>query len=214
MTFAQRVEKLNAWYEGLPEDWRFQAIVWFLVVISAINMTLTIAIRFPFGLLTLIAIIAVAIVRAPQVMGWVKSGSARAASGVSAARMEIQPYGWVTNVNRWYDGLPETRSAWVPVGVLLIAGALNMIFTVKYGFPFGLLFLLALLALIAIRAPYSAGWLATSGSRGEGMIAAQPREQISHDVHVEPVRPAPAPLHATAAPIARDEGAATQDQSI
>ena len=40
------------------------------------------------------------------------------------------------------------------------AGALNMILTLSNGFPFGLLFLLALLALIAIRGPHVAGWLA------------------------------------------------------
>jgi hypothetical protein len=43
--------------------------------------------------------------------------------------------------------------------ILLGAGIVNMLLTIGNGFPFGLLFLLAILALVALRGPYVAGWL-------------------------------------------------------
>jgi hypothetical protein len=63
----------------------------------------------------------------------------------------------VIRLNLWYDALPELQRFLVFPTVLVIAGAINMVWTISYGYPFGLLFLMALLALIAIRAPYKAG---------------------------------------------------------
>ena len=70
----------------------------------------------------------------------------------------MKRYPWVLNLNRWYDALPESRRLWVFPAVLLIGGATNMKLTIAFGFPFGLLFLLTLLLLVAVRAPYTAGW--------------------------------------------------------
>lgn len=61
--------------------------------------------------------------------------------------------------NRLYDQAPEDLRFHVVVWGVVAIGALNMLLTVSVGFLFGLLFLFALLALVAIRGPYTAGWL-------------------------------------------------------
>jgi hypothetical protein len=55
--------------------------------------------------------------------------------------------------------MPELRRFWVFPVILLVAGTLNMLLTIWAGFPFGLIFLLAIFALVAMRAPYAAGLL-------------------------------------------------------
>jgi type III secretory pathway component EscV len=157
MTNAERLQRWNQMYERTPEPWRFQLVVWALVIIGAVNMLLTIAVGFPFALLLGLAIAAMAVVRVPYAMGWLKAdGGAEEGAG---ARMEIRAPDWVLRVNRWYDGLDEMQRPLVLLAALAIPGALNMLLTFAGGFPFGLLFLLAVLAVIAVRAPYAAGWL-------------------------------------------------------
>lgn len=158
MTYADRLHRWNLWYDRAPEQWRFQLVVWALVAVGAANMLLTIAVRFPFGLLLMLAIAAIAAVRVPHALGWVKAeGEASAAGG--GARLEIAAPSWVLGVNRWYDGLPEHIRPFVLLAALAVPGAINMALTMFGGFPFGLLFLLAVLAVTAIRAPYAAGWV-------------------------------------------------------
>ena len=196
MSFAERVKVWNGWYDGLPEDWRFQFVVWPLIAIGAINMLLTVVAGFPFALLLVLSIIAVAVIRVPCVLGWVTAPEVDA----SDAKFQIEGAGWVVDLNRRYEAMPESRRFWVYPAVLLIGGALNMMLTIAYGFPFGLLFLLVLLALVAVRAPYAAGWLRTAEAPAAGLthpyiaeveqnhmtaIAAQPR----------PSEPAIAPEH-------------------
>jgi MYXO-CTERM domain-containing protein len=59
----------------------------------------------------------------------------------------------VNDLNRWYEALPEPRRILVYPVVLLAAGAINMHWT---GSPFGLVFLLALVVLFALRRSYTA----------------------------------------------------------
>jgi hypothetical protein len=176
MTNAERLQRWNLWYERTPETWRFQIVVWTLVIVGAINMLLTIAVGFPFALLVGLAVAAIAAVRVPYVLGWIRTGDDASAGG--GPRMEIQAPSWVLRVNRWYDGLDEMQRPLVLLAALAIPGAINMLLTFAGGFPFGLLFLLAVLAVIAIRAPYTAGWLnerpAAGATVGAPVLAAEP----------------------------------------
>lgn len=167
MTNADRLQRWNSWYERTPELWRFQIIVWALVAVGAVNMLLTIAVGFPFALLVGIAILAIAAVRLPYALGWVKTEGAASSDAGGGARLEIEAPSWVVSANRWYDGLDETQRPLVLLALLAIPGAINMLLTFAGGFPFGLLFLLALLALMAIRAPYTAGWFKQSPVTGD-----------------------------------------------
>ena len=156
MSFSERALRWNRFYDGLPEEWRFQVLLWPLLAVGTVNMLLTLATGFPFALLILLGVIFVTAVRLPYVLGFsVLSGEDR-----SIKPLRIEGYGWLIELNQNYDALPEPRRIWVYPAVLLIAGAINMLLTIYYGFPFGLLFLLGLLSLVAFRAPYTAGWLA------------------------------------------------------
>jgi hypothetical protein len=154
MTFAERLARWNQWYDQAPETWRFNIVLWPLLAVGAINMALTIAVGFPFALLVVLGILLVACIRVPYSLGWVKVEQAGATS-----RFEIEALPWVYSINKWYDGLPEFRRPVVILGVLIVVGAINMALTINHGFSFGLLFLLAMLAMILIRGPYAAGWL-------------------------------------------------------
>ncbi len=65
MTYADRLQRWNRWYDETPDDWRFHLVVWGLVAVGTINMFLTIAVGFPFALLLVLAILAIAAVRYP-----------------------------------------------------------------------------------------------------------------------------------------------------
>lgn len=167
MTAADRIYRLNRWYDDAPEGWRFQLVVWGLVALAALNMLLTIAVRFPFGLLLLLAIIVLTAIRLPYALGWLKPAEGAAEGGAEGgaegaaprdARFEIEPPDWVLKLNRWYDSHSEFGRMAIMLGTVVVIGAINMALTLGNGFPFGLLVLVGLLALIAIRAPYAAGW--------------------------------------------------------
>jgi hypothetical protein len=174
MTNADRLQRWNQWYDRTPERWRFQLAVWALVAVGVVNMLLTVAVGFPFALLVGLAIIAMAAVRVPYALGWLREGGGAANDGAAGARMEIEAPSWVLRVNRWYDGLDETQRPFVVLAALVIPGAINMLLTFASGFPFGLLFLLAVLALVAIRAPYSAGWFKGSLEAAGPALAMEP----------------------------------------
>jgi hypothetical protein len=127
-------------------------------------MALTVAIRFPFALLVLLGIIVITAVRVPHVLGWVVSPT----DGDKNSNIQIEGAGWLIDLNHRYEALPELRRIWVYPAALLIAGAINMMLTIKYGFPFGLLFLIALLALVILRAPYTASWVRRSAPSVSG----------------------------------------------
>ena len=167
MTNADRLQRWNQMYDQTPERWRFQLAVWALVAIGVVNMLLTVAVGFPFALLVGLAIAAMAAVRVPYALGWLRTdGGENPAAG--GARLEIKAPSWVLGANRWYDGLDDTQRPLVLLAALVIPGAINMLLTFAGGFPFGLLFLLAVLALIAIRAPYAAGWFKGAPTPGPG----------------------------------------------
>ena len=158
MTTAERLYHWNDWYDHLPEDWRFQVILWPLILIGAINMVLTIAMGFPFALLVVLAMLGLAVIRAPYVLGWIVP-NATASSGAPAGawRLQIKNADWLVDLNRRYDALPEFRGLVLVTVILVAVGAINMLLTIQNGFPFGLLFLLAILILSALRGPYVAG---------------------------------------------------------
>ncbi len=193
MTAMDRMYRWNQWFEGLPEAWRGQAIVLPLLVIGTVNMALTIWFGFPFALLLVLAIAAWAAVRVPYKLGWLKPETAEANAPI---RMEIEGWDWVRDVNIWYDQQPVMRQRVVLLGIILGAGAVNMLLTFSSGFPFGLLFLIAILGLACVRVPYEAGWfkappppalegprtplLENSGSAtaGTGEASTAPREAV------------------------------------
>ncbi len=174
MSVAERVAMWNRWYDAVPGEWQFQYVIWSLLVLGTINMALTVAVRFPFALLVLLGIIVITAIRVPYVLGWVTSPT----GGDADWNFQIAGAGWLIDLNRRYEALPKSRRMWVYPAVLLIAGAINMMLTIRYGFPFGLLFLVALLALVVIRAPYTGGWLrsaapATSGESDQALLPAE-----------------------------------------
>jgi hypothetical protein len=148
------IKSWNERYDRAPEDTRFGVVVAALLLVGMINMLLTIHSGFPFGLLLLAAIVFVAWVRISYVM----EVPPEARGGVAGESNKLD-IGWLYGLNRWYDNLPEDRQFWVVPVVLLVAGFVNMMLTLAHAFPFGLLFLLALLALAAIRVPFIRGWL-------------------------------------------------------
>ncbi len=159
MTAAESLYRWNTWYDGLPENWRFQVVLWPLIAVGFLNMVLTLGIRFPFGLLVLLALIGVAAIRVPYALGWIAAEGAVPSDKPSAPRFEIANAGWLVDLNRRYDALTEFQAIWLVAAILLIAGAINMLLTIGTGFPFGLIFLLAILALLVVRVPYTAGFL-------------------------------------------------------
>src|SRR3954470_5636876 len=100
MTVATRLTHWNLWYDGLPEFWRFQFIVWSLLVLGTINMMLTIAVRFPFALLVVLAILIIAALRVPYAMGWVAPPDKTVSPGWRFQHDRAQ---WLVNVNRRYE---------------------------------------------------------------------------------------------------------------
>jgi hypothetical protein len=159
MTLAERLYGWNCWYDRLPSEWRFQIVLWPLLAVGAINMAISIALWFPFGLLVLFAILFFAAVRVPHFLGWIVPASGPTLDEAGDRRLEVAGADWLFNLNRRYDSMPELRRFWVFPVILLVAGTLNMLLTIWAGFPFGLIFLLAIFALVAMRAPYAAGLL-------------------------------------------------------
>src|ERR1700712_4631244 len=127
MTAADRVTRWNLWYDSLPEDTRFQYILWPLLALGTVNLWLTLATRFPFALLVLLGVLFIAAVRVPYVQGWVRPAHALAPGGPATHHPRFQVAGppWLIDLNRWYEGLPESRRLWVYPAVLLAAGAIN-----------------------------------------------------------------------------------------
>jgi hypothetical protein len=156
MTGIERVVRWNRWYDGLPSEWRFQFILWPLILIGAINFMLTASAGFPFGLLVLLAIIGVAAVRVPFTLGYYTLTDADGAPGVPG--IQLPPVRWIIALNQRYEALAEPQRIGAIATVLIVVGAMNMMLTIGAGFPFGLLFLLAILAVVAVRAPFANGW--------------------------------------------------------
>ncbi|MBL6077412.1 hypothetical protein JMJ56_05285 [Belnapia sp. T18] len=192
MTYAERVQHWNRLYDQAPEDLRFNVVAGAVVLIGAVNMWLTVEIGFPFALLVILAIAALVAVRLPHAMGWVRPHPEQP----GRAQMRIEGADSLYRWNLWYDGLTEPQRSAVLLVILLGAGIVNMLLTIGNGFPFGLLFLLAILALVAVRGPYAAGWLVPPA---EPMLGAGPQAPL-----LERERPAVS-RQAEAQPIPRDQ---------
>jgi hypothetical protein len=173
MTVAERLNGWNKWYDTLPREWRFQFVLWAILALGAINLALTISIQFPFALLALIGIIFVTAVRVPYVLGWISAAEGLPAHEAGNARFQIEGVDRLVDINRWLDALQPSERIWVYTAILLVAGAINMLLTIHHEFPFGLLFLLTLLALVAMRAPHAAGWLQSPRSHSAPVPSVQ-----------------------------------------
>lgn len=195
MSYADRLQHWNRLYDQAPEDLRFHVVVWGVVAIGALNMLLTVSVGFPFGLLVILAIAALLTIRLPAALGWVKTSAGDGEGGT--ARLEIEGADGLYRLNRWYDRLSEVQQIGVLMAVLLGAGVINMLLTIFGGFPFGLLFLLALLALVAIRGPYKAGWLKPP-AEGPMLAGNSGGAPLLHQESARPpaVEHQPAPEHA------------------
>jgi hypothetical protein len=155
------IARWNRLYEGVPEHLRFWLIVWILIGVGAINMMLTIWFGFPFGLLVVLAIAAMAWIRispqlnlpeapAPQMLQW------QPATGPEDEERTVLS-GWANSFptfNGWMDNLDELPRLGVHLGILVVAGIINMLLSINSEFPFGILVLIALVALAVIRGPW------------------------------------------------------------
>jgi len=175
---GSQLVRWNQWYDRSPPDWRFQFILWPLIALGGINLLLTVSTGFPFALLVILGIFLIITIRVPYQRGWV------APSEPAAEPSPRQHIGWFDDLNRRYDDMPEFRRFWVLPMVLVIAGALNMAMTIAGGFPFGLLFLFALLAVAAIRIPYAGGWFQAPAAG-----PTKPTPVISNPDHPQPAAP-------------------------
>lgn len=217
MTVAERLYRWNRWYDGLPQEWRFQIILWPLIVLGACNMLLSLAIRFPFGLLVLIGVLCVAAVRVPYALGWITPAEASPSGEVGARRLEIGGAGadWLVGLNQRYEAIPEERRFWVFPAILVIAGTINMQLTINNGYPFGLIFLIVLLAVIVVRAPYAHGLLRSSSSGDMPAPALQYNARITdaHSPIPADAQPAEPATSITSAPPVPKRKARTVDRS-
>jgi len=150
MTYADRLNRWNRWYDGAPEEWRSQIVLWPLLLLGFINMQMTIA-GYSFGLLFLLALLAIIVVRAPFAAGLVTPPPAERGA-------PLVPY-WLTGINGRYDALPSARRFWLFVAAVVVITAVSLDLTLAYGMPFFLLFLIAFLLILGVRAPYVAGWI-------------------------------------------------------
>ena len=155
----ERLIAANHWYDRLPEVWQARVVVWPLLFLGVLNMMLTMALRFPFGLLVILGIVATVAIRLPYVLGFLGPRATVPEDRNNAPPIVISGSHWIGRVNRRYEAVPEPLRFWVIPAILLLAGMLNMLLSFQHLFPFGLLFLLTVLALCAIRGPYVAGWV-------------------------------------------------------
>ena len=198
MTVAERLSGWNRWYDGLPQEWRFQFVLWPIIALGVINMLLSLSMGFPFALLVLLGVLFVAAVRVPYVAGWITPAPAMASGEPGAAKLQIGGAGadWIAGLNERYEAVPEKRRFWIFPAILLIAGAINMQLTINSGWPFGLLFLLVLLAISVVRAPYVHGMLKPASVAGAPAPALQYNARNNARIAdersrtPEPVRPA------------------------
>ncbi len=205
MTVAERLSGWNRWYDGLPQEWRFQLVLWPLVALGACNMLLSLSMRFPFGLLVLLGVLFVAAVRMPHILGWIRPAQALPSGGHSAPRLEIGGAGadWIAGLNGRYEALPEKSRFWVFPAILVVAGAINMQLTIHHGYPFGLLFLIALLAIIVVRAPYVHRLIQVPSAAGAPAPALQYNARITDERAPTPVEGAHAGTAVSIPPTSR-----------
>lgn len=90
MTVLQRISAWNRWYDGLPEEWRFQMILWPVLILGAINMLLTVASGFPFGILPLLGAGAIAYIRATY--RYLEAAEAQSGDGTVEPPWWIRPF--------------------------------------------------------------------------------------------------------------------------
>jgi hypothetical protein len=155
------IARWNRFYDEAPEELRFPMLVWGLVAVGGLNMLLTIWFGFPFGLLLVAAIAAMAYIRvAPRLnLPSLAAGPVEMPRWSTDATYGEPPFlasmaGSFPGLNTALDAMPEIQRLGIYLGVLALAGIINMLLTINAGFPFGLLFLVAFLGLALIRGPW------------------------------------------------------------
>lgn len=194
-----QLRRWNRWYDELPELLRFPVVLGLLVIVGAINLALTIATRFPFGLLVLLAIAVLAAIRLPYLVG--PDNPARSDWGEpEPAAPEPSHGGLMSRANHWYESFPELWRFQLIVWALVLVGAVNLALTLAVRLPFGLLVLIAVVVIAAIRLPYLRG-------RGHAAPAIQPTAREPPALEPSPPprteaesAPPPIPLHEAALP--------------
>ena len=169
MTYADRLNRWNRWYDSTPEDWHAHIALWPLAFLGFINMQLSIASGFPFGVLVALGLLVIAGIRLPYTRGWIRPGPDPARD--EGARIVFGRADWIYDLNQRYEAMPEDRRFFVIPSILIVAGALNLWLTFAHGWVFGGLFLLALLAVIGVRAPFVWGVVAPPEKVTESPLA-------------------------------------------
>ncbi len=181
-----QLRRWNRWYDELPELLRFPVVLGLLVIVGAINLALTIATRFPFGLLVLLAIAVLAAIRLPYLIG--PDNPARSDWGEpEPAAPEPSHGGLMSRANHWYESFPELWRFQLIVWALVLVGAVNLALTIAVRLPFGLLVLIAVVLIAAIRLPYLRG-------RVRAAPAVQPAAREPLPPALEPIPPHEAAL--------------------
>ncbi len=157
MTYADRLNRWNRWYDSTPEDWHPHIVLWPLAFAGFINMQLSIASGFPFGVLVLLGLLAIASIRLPYTRGWIVPGPDAASD--TGATFKFGRADWIYEINQRYEAVPEDRRFFIIPAILIVGGTLNLILTAARGWAFGGIFLLVLLAVLLVRAPYVWGML-------------------------------------------------------
>jgi hypothetical protein len=156
MTLADRLIRWNRWFDAVPEDWHAHILLWPLAFAGFVNMQLSIASGFPFGVLVLLGLAAIAAIRLPYTRGWIVPGTEPGGTG---ARFLFGHADWLYDLNQRYEALPDTPRFFVIPGILIAGGTLNLIMTFTRGWAFGGVFLVVLLAVLCARAPFVWGML-------------------------------------------------------
>jgi len=168
MTYADRLNRWNRWFDSTPEEWHAHILLWPLAFAGFINMQLSIASGFPFGVLVLLGLLVIASIRLPYTRGWIVPGPDPASD--TGARFQFGRADWIHDLNERYEALPEARRFFVIPAILIVAGTANLVLTATRGWTFGGLFLLVLLAVLLVRVPYVWGVIAPSEKVIEGPL--------------------------------------------
>jgi hypothetical protein len=167
MTIADRLNHWNRWFDATPEEWHGHILLWPLAFAGFVNMQLTIASGFPFGVLVLLGLAAIGAVRLPYKRGWIIPGPTED----EGARFLFGHADWLYELNQRYEALPGVPRFFIIPGILIAGGTANLVLTFTRGWAFGGVFLAVLLAVILLRAPFAWGVLPAPEKLTEGPLA-------------------------------------------
>lgn len=173
----------NAWFDSATPQFRFDLAIWGFVALGLLNLLLTFAFGMTFGLLLFLGLVVLNLLRLPYRLGDLPVPSA-ATPPAGTRRVEA----WIGRINAAPADLISLPNLGIALAATMTIGALGLL-TSRYGLPFGLLFLLALVnTRVAIRGqvarPADATPLATPAPLAIGQdrhlaLEADPRREPS-----------------------------------